>query len=461
MRRYKAVLQEDGRLNDTQIVKLIKAREQEIPDLISLHNYYRGKNPAILAKDVTEHRNRIPVPYGRLLVRIVVGFMYKSGLISYGLDEDTGETSYYSLIEDVFKANREAELNTELGKDQTIFGEAYELHYVDNEEGEDQFAKVPVYEFIPVYNYDIKPKLIAGIRFYAEHEGQSKKIFVEIYYTHRVERYQMVGSSLTQLSTDTHPYGQVPVVIYRNNEDIQGDLEHIQKLVDAYDVLISTFLDDEEKFAEAILLLYGKYLDEEALSKLQKLRVIDGLKENDKLEYLTKDLSVSGRKELLEIIRQEIHRQSLIPDMTDPSALGQKSGEAFTYLFALFEMLAGEKQSYFAQGLRKRIELITATLSYPKGKQVGDPSDIKIIFTRNIPKNLTAITEMVSKLWGMVSERSLLEQLPFIENPDAEVEQKRKEDDANMEVRPLSSDEVLKVYQDEGKKSASAGQKRA
>jgi SPP1 family phage portal protein len=251
------------------------------------------------------------------------------------------------------------------------------------------------------------------------------------------------------------------VVIYRNNEDIQGDLEHIQKLIDAYDVLISTFLDDEEKFAEAILLLYGKYLDEEALSKLQKLRVIDGLKENDKLEYLTKDLSVSGRKELLEIIRQEIHRQSLIPDMTDPSALGQKSGEAFTYLFALFEMLAGEKQSYFAQGLRKRIELITATLSYPKGKQVGDPSDIKIIFTRNIPKNLTAITEMVSKLWGMVSERSLLEQLPFIENPDAEVEQKRKEDAANMEVSPLSSDEVLKVYQDGGMKSAPAGQKRA
>jgi SPP1 family phage portal protein len=461
MRRYKAVLQEDGRLNDTQIVKLIKAREQEIPDLLSLHNYYRGKNPAILAKDVTEHRNRIPVPYGRLLVRIVVGFMYKSGLISYGLDEDTGETSYYSLIEDVFKANREAELNTELGKDQTIFGEAYELHYVDNEEGEDQFAKVPVYEFIPVYNYDIKPKLIAGIRFYAEHEGQSKKIFVEIYYTDRVERYQMVGSSLTLGSVDTHPYGQVPVVIYRNNEDIQGDLEHIQKLIDAYDVLISTFLDDEEKFAEAILLLYGKYLDEEALSKLQKLRVIDGLKENDKLEYLTKDLSVSGRKELLEIIRQEIHRQSLIPDMTDPSALGQKSGEAFTYLFALFEMLAGEKQSYFAQGLRKRIELITATLSYPKGKQVGDPSDIKIIFTRNIPKNLTAITEMVSKLWGMVSERSLLEQLPFIENPDAEVEQKRKEDAANIQERPLSSDEVLKVYQDGGKKSAPAGQKRA
>jgi hypothetical protein len=41
------------------------------------------------------------------------------------------------------------------------------------------------------------------------------------------------------------------------------------------------------------------------------------------------------------------------------------------------------------------------------------------------------------------------------------VEQKRKEDAANMEIRPLSSDEVLKVYQDGVKKSAPASQKRA
>lgn len=444
MKRYRAVLGEDGRLTENQIKKLIKGREDEKPELLAFQDYYRGKNPGIMLKELDTNQHRIPVPYGRLLVRIVVGFMYKSGLITYGMNEGKVNKAYFDAVEQIFKDNREAELNTELGKDQTIYGEAYELHYIANDMGADQFAKIPVYEFIPVYNYDIRPKLIAGIRYYTE----SKRTYVEVYYADVVSSYLMEGSKLTETDTSDHPYGQVPVVVYRNNEDLQGDLEHIQKLIDAYDILISTFLDDEQKFAEAVLLLYGKYLDQESLDKLQKLRVIDGLKEGDKLEYLTKDLTVSGRKELLEIIRQEIHRQSLIPDMTDPTTLGQKSGEAFTYLFALFELLAGEKQSYFAQGLRKRIELVTATLSYPKGEEFGDPSDIKILFTRNLPKNYGALAEMVSKLWGMASERTLLGQLPFVENPDAELKQKQKEGESEDSTRPQSAEEVLKIYQD-------------
>lgn len=456
MRRYRAVLSDD-RLTETQIRKLIRDREDEQSVLFSLHEYYAGRNPGIMTKELDINQNRIPVPYGRLLVRIVVGFMYKTGLISYGLNEGVGKKDYYKQLEDVFQANREAELNTELGKDQTIYGEAYELHYVDNDEGLDQFAKIPVHEFIPVYNYDIKPKLIAGIRYYRI----SSNVYVEVYYDDCVVTYTMTGSKLTETDTEDHPYGQVPVVVYRNNEDLQGDLEHVQKLIDAYDILLSSFLDDEEKFAEAILLLYGKYLDPESLEKLQKLRVIDGLKDGDKLEYLTKDLSVSGRKELLEIVRQEIHRQSLIPDMTDPTTLGQKSGEAFIYLFALFELLAGEKQSYFAQGLRKRIELITAALSFPRGSTVGDPDDIKITFTRNLPKNLSTLAEVVSKLWGMASEKTLLGLLPFVENPDTELKQKEDEQDTGEPGDIKTADDLLKIYQDRFSSSTEEQQKRA
>ena len=444
MRRHRATLSAEGRLSENQIRKLIRSHEDELPGLIALHDYYRGKNPGIMTKTLDENQNRIPVPYGRLLVRIVVGFMYKSGLITYE-PNSPAQKGYFEALEELFKENREPELNTELGKDQTIFGEAYELHYVDNDEAKDQFARIPVYEFIPVYNYDIKPKLIAGIRYFKIDE----KVSVEIYYESVVVKYTMQGSKLTETGTEAHPYEQVPVVVYRNNEDLQGDLEHVQKLIDAYDILISTFLDDEEKFAEAILLLYGKMIDAETVDKLQRLRVIDNLKEGEKIEYLTKDLSVSGRRELLEIVRQEIHRQSLIPDMTEPSALGQKSGEAFIYLFALFELLAGEKQSYFAQGLRKRIQLVTQVMNHPKAESIGDPNDIKITFTRNLPKNLSMLADVVSKLWGMASEKTLLGMLPFIENPDDELKQKEKEAESNQDPTNLKTPEdILKVYSD-------------
>jgi SPP1 family phage portal protein len=445
MRRYRAILKE-GILTNEQIKQLISLREEEKADLLKLQRYYLGDNPGIIDKVVTIGQNQIPVPYGRLLVKIVIGFMYKAGLISYSVaDEANNEDAYFEALEDVFQANREAELNTELGKDQTIFGEAYELHYIDNDEAVDQFAKVSVFDFIPVYNYDIKPKLIAGIRYFKTAETQYQQYQVEVYYAKTIEYFELRGGTLNPLETKSHPYGQVPVVIYRNNEDLKGDLEHIQKLIDAYDVLISTFLDDEEKFAEAILLIYGKYLDDETVEKLKKLRVIDNLRENDRLEYLTKDLSTSGRKELLDIIRQEIHRQSLIPDMVDTSVLGQKSGEAFIYLFALFELLAGEKQSYFAQGIKKRIELITAVMSYPRGTSAGNPNDIKINFTRNLPKNLVMYADMVSKLWGMVSKKTLLSQLPFIDNAETELDQINDEDDSDP-GKQMTADDVLKIY---------------
>ncbi len=445
MKRYKALLTE-GRLTDDQIKKLLSTREEENSELQRLQRYYLGDNPGIMDRLISPGQNQVPVPYGRLLVTIVVGFMYKAGLISYASTQESEEAnSYFDELERIFGENREAELNTELGKDQTIFGEAYELHYIDNDEGIDQFAKVPVFDFIPVYNYDIKPKLIAGIRYFRTAEVQHQSYHIEVYYADAIDYFDLIGAALRKTETKSHPYGQVPVVVYRNNEELKGDLEHIQKLIDSYDLLISTFLDDEQKFAEAILLIYGKYLDTETVEKLKKLRVIDGLRENDRLEYLTKDLTTSGRQDLLNIIRQEIHRQSLIPDMVDTSVLGQKSGEAFIYLFALFELLAGEKQSYFAQGLKKRIQLITSVMSYPKGSSVGNPDEIKINFTRNLPKNLVMYADMVSKLWGMVSKKTLLSQLPFIDNAETELEQLEEEEESEVDALQ-SAEEVLQLY---------------
>ncbi len=440
MKTHKARLGENGRLSAKQITDLIKAKKEEFPALQALEDYRKGDNPGIKKKEKAEGQNKIPVPYGRLLTTIVTGFMYKSGLITYSQAEGVHNDPYMEALGEVLKANEEPELNTELGKDQTVYGEAYELHYIGNDEGQDQFARISVFDMVPVYSYDIKPELVASIRFWEETDDESSKkvTYVEVYYSDVIQYYRLDGTTLKPHKEEVvHYYGDVPVVVFRNNPERQGDLTSVAKLLDAYDVLLSTFLDDEEKFAEAILLLHGKTMDSETVAKLKKARVIDGLKQGEGAEYLTKDVTLSGRQELLEIVKQEIHRQSLIPDMTDPNTLGQKSGEAFIYLFALFELLAGDKQTYFTQGLRKRLELITTTLSVPKGDTVGSVRDIKIHFSRNLPKNLTMIADIVTKLNGVISQKTLLSLLPFVENPELELEQKREEENLEFDVEDI------------------------
>jgi SPP1 family phage portal protein len=51
------------------------------------------------------------------------------------------------------------------------------------------------------------------------------------------------------------------------------------------------------------------------------------------------------------------------------------------------------------------------------------------VFTRNIPSNDVETVEMIKQLYGMISDKTLLSQLPFIEDVQQEldfIEEQRK-----------------------------------
>lgn len=424
MKKYKARLGDDGRLTDEQVIALIGERQTETATLDTYKAYFEGKNTKITEKD---EGTTLQVPYARTLILISVGFMYKPGLIGYSLKTEMKEKDLIDSLKLSFDENDEELLNTELGQDQATYGEAYELHFI-NEEGEEEFARVSPQEFIPVYSYTIKPKLIAGIRYYTVKDGDEELTEVDIYYPDLIQKKKLVDENLEERESDQpHPYQSVPVAIFKNNTDSLGDIEPIKGLIDAYDTLLSAYIDDEEKFAEAVLLLFGRSLDDEAIDRLARLRIIDGLdKESDDIKYLTKDETQSARQDLIEIVRKELHRQSFIPDMTDPSVLGQKSGEAFQYLFALFELSAAVKEAYFAQGIHDRIRLTTMGLYNPRG-EAQNIDAIQVTFTRNLPKDNVMWASIFRDLWGTLPASALVKILPFLDDPEGVLKEMEKE----------------------------------
>ena len=48
-------------------------------------------------------------------------------------------------------------------------------------------------------------------------------------------------------------------------------------------------------------------------------------------------------------------------------------------------------------------------------------SGITPTFTRAMPKNLLEISQIVSNLWGKISKKTLLSQVPFVDNVENEV----------------------------------------
>ena len=54
-------------------------------------------------------------------------------------------------------------------------------------------------------------------------------------------------------------------------------------------------------------------------------------------------------------------------------------------------------------------------------------------FTRALPKNLLEISQIVSNLWGKVSRKTLLSQVPFVDDVDEELKAVEKEEQENLE----------------------------
>lgn len=57
------------------------------------------------------------------------------------------------------------------------------------------------------------------------------------------------------------------------------------------------------------------------------------------------------------------------------------------------------------------------------------------VFSRALPKNLVETAQIIANLDGKVSTRTLIQLLPFVEDPDAEVENVKKEKEDNVEAQ--------------------------
>ena len=131
-------LPEAYRLTEKQILSAISWKTGINSDISKADSYYRGCNTAILN---SENKHKIPVPYGRKLIKSVLGFMFKEGLITYSWPDDWD--NFQTVMEKVMNSNHESTENRRLAKDQAMYGSAYEAIFVDNDEARPQFTEFP------------------------------------------------------------------------------------------------------------------------------------------------------------------------------------------------------------------------------------------------------------------------------------------------------------------------------
>ena len=437
-------------LTKEEIVKIIK--EYKASDLylnyVDNLRYYTGNNPHIMDRQTPDPNapdNKIPVSYGRKIINTVTGYMFKAGLINYGSEDE----AYLNSLTEVFDANREPIKTEQMGKQTSTQGVGYEFHYVDGmildgqTKAVPKFIKLPVIETIPVYDYSIEPTLTAFIRFYMM--GDEMVVFV-YYKTDWIEyRKKKDGKDMVPVAAGVHPYGQVPLVVFDNNEEKLGDFDSVTPLIDAYDVLLSDSMNEFDRFAWAYLILKGFTISPENAAAVKAMRIFELKGETDMISFLTKDINSEFIKFMAEWIRGEIHQQSGIPNLDDTKWGGNASGETVTKFIYMMELFTDPKESYFKEGLYQRIRLITNILEQAR-KPVGEPFEVDILMTRNKPDNSLEQAMIFEKLDGRLSRKTLIENYaPAVKNADDELDRIKEEGlnlaDPEFDTTPRPSDE--------------------
>ena len=431
-----------GIVDEFNVNKMLYMEEEE---------YLKGQNTKILTSgtNVTTNKKvdssipdwKIPVPYGRKIVKTVTGYMYLPGLINY----DIPDTNSDKIIRNIFKENEEPVLNQSLGTYQCTNGKTYELHYQTQEDGKLKYnmAMLKAYQGIAIYDYSIIPKMVSFIRIYKKGETE---IYV-VYYSDTVieyERFKDKNRKTQLVKTDgfLNVFQEVPVSEIDNNENKVSDISVVKALIDAYDNILSGGMNEFSRFAFAYMLLVGMKLDPKNKADIKKYQIFEQLESKDSVSFLTKEIPTEFLEKTADRIKQEIHRQAFIPDIDDLKFGGQTSGVAIDKFIYLMEYIAADKEGQFRLGIKKRLKLIQ------KIETSIIVDDIKIVFNRNTPASDLVNAQIYSMLDGRgISRESLMLKYTWLEDPVKELkkykeEQGKKGNSFDDETDDLEDDNV-------------------
>lgn len=408
---------------------LMEFQTGDLNVLSKRYKYYTGQHAIMnrTASDEGKPCNRIVTNFVKSIVDTYEG--YAVGIpVAYDSD-----SAHIDELHDVFDYNDITEADAALFRDALIFGRAVEICYVD-EDSKPRFCNLDPRSCIPVIDNTLTGDLLYGIRFWQEDlvEGDLSEYWVEVYDSTFKTLYRSNSgfSSVTEVSREPHMFTQVPMTFFDLNREAEGVAVPIFSLQDAYNSLISDSIDDWDSFCDAYMVIKGMNAEEDDIADMKKHRVL--LMDSDaSAEYLVKNTQTTEIEHLLTTVESKIREMSACPNFA-AETFGTSSGIAIRYRLMQMENKTSGMLNAFRKALQRRIELLSDIVALLDGESFW--RDIQITFTRNLPIDLTSMAAELNSLRGLVSDRTLLQQLPFIDDVEEEMARIDEEAQKNMEL---------------------------
>lgn len=405
--------------------KLMLPRYEYLENLyLGFHDIFR-----LPEKEGWKPDHRLAVGFPRYITDTFIGYAYGKPIKVQSEDEKVNEAMRLFA-----KRNALKDHNKEMAKVACKFGHAFEYLY-QNESTETRVTRFTPRQMFIVYDDSVAERALFAVR-YGYHGEKSKlrgKLYGEILTPSQVLKFE--EDKITD--ENDNPYGKIPVVEWKLNEERIGLYESVAGLVETYNAALGEKANDVESFAEAYLAIMGAEIDEEGIRRIRDSRIINLYGTNNAkdvlIQFLQKPTADGTQENLLDRLETLIYQTSMVANISDESFGGATSGTSLAYKLQAMSNLAESFDSKVEKSIRKRLKLF-CTLSTNTPHQDAY-EDVEITFTRNVPKNLLEEAQTAAQLSGIVSHETQLRGLSIVADPKAELERIKDEDE---ESQPLS-----------------------
>ena len=419
----KYIITNDVEINESNVREWIDDFCSHIKsELVELDMYYEGKDDlGKIAKDSKREGNTIHINLAYKIVNEMVSYCFGKPM-TYDFADNY---KYEDYIRDLQYYNNDSAENIEIEKDCSKYGLAYE--FIGLDENKKLFYKrlSPLNTF-KVVDDKIIQRDVCVITF-SNIKPKNGSEYKEGYIYTKEARIPFVYNSTVKFGKEEANVefpDTLPVVAYKNNDELIGDFEMVKEPLSAYSKLFSCCMDDVDAISNAILLFYNADMSEEDKEELNRTRVVGLQGENAKAEYIYKKLDINTFKELKEALKDEILSICSIPDMSDVTAYN-KSASAIRYKLIGIEATRHLKNVYMEMGLRKRLDILSKYTAKPFDIK---RQDVKLQFYSNLPANIDADLDLLKLVKdGGLSLQTYLEQAETAKDATEEYKRIQKE----------------------------------
>lgn len=399
------------------------------PRLIKYKDYYDGAQE-ILKKsysDPTKPCSKVVSNYCKTIVDAYNGYLAAPNCISYRSEQDI------ETIMDILRYNDYQSEDSAFLHDALVFGKAAELMFIDSQ-AKTRFRTIDPISCFGVYDNSLTNDLLYFVRIYDESEWDNTDTYlVDVYGDYSVKTYRMAGwnGALEFVAEMPHYFSQCPANIFYLPDE-KSIFDCVMGLQDAYNEVFNNEVDDYAAFVDAYLALTGMDADSDDIARMKENRVMlfpDG----GSGTYLTKNFNDAQVENILKRIHTSIYTKASCPDFSSESFVGGvSSGIAIQYRLTGMETRVAPIEAEMKKALQRRIEIICGIASLKFGEEIF--RDVDIQFKRNIPVDTAAVVDMIGKLKGTVSDATLIGQLDFVTDVNAEIEAIQEQKERNISL---------------------------